>query len=97
MQKFAAKTLLAVLTTLVLTGCAILPTPVSQPEVSIPEIQKHIMFLASDSLKGRGTGLPENRIAAEYIAETFAQYGLEPLGDDGYQYFDVVTDVEAGP
>lgn len=97
MQKFSAKTLLAVLTTLVLTGCAILPTPVSQPEVSIPEIQKHIMFLASDSLKGRGTGLPENRMAAEYIAETFAQYGLEPLGDDGYQYFDVVTDVEAGP
>lgn len=88
--------LLTALVGVALSGCALLPLRTSAPEVSIPELQKHITYLASDALKGRGTGLPENRIAAQYIADMFAEYGLEPLGEDGFQYFDVVTDVTAG-
>lgn len=45
------------------------------------ELKAHVEFLASDSLKGRATGTPECREAAEYIAKQFAQSGLAPFGD----------------
>jgi hypothetical protein len=40
---------------------------------------------------GRLAGSPEGRAAAEYIAERFAEYGLQPAGDDGtyFQEFPV--------
>lgn len=47
--------------------------------ISVSEIQKHITYLASDSLKGRGTGTDEEKIAAQYIAQHFKKYGLLPL------------------
>lgn len=47
-------------------------------------ITKHIAFLASDKMKGRGTGSPENAKAAAYVAKQFKKYGLAPLGTDGY-------------
>src|SRR4051812_31437536 len=40
------------------------------------EIKKHISFLASDKLKGRGTSAPEELEAARYIAAQFKQAGL---------------------
>ena len=46
-------------------------------------LRKHITFLASDKLKGRGTGTKEERKAAEYLAKQFKQIGLQPKGDDG--------------
>jgi hypothetical protein len=39
-------------------------------------IKKHITFLASDELKGRGTSSPEEKQAAEYIAKEFKKAGL---------------------
>ena len=47
--------------------------------ISVSEIQKHITYLASDSLKGRGTGTSEEKLAAHYIAQQFKKYGLLPL------------------
>jgi Zn-dependent M28 family amino/carboxypeptidase len=44
----------------------------------------HITFLANDSMKGRDTGSPEHRKAAEYIADHFKQAGLKPGGTKGY-------------
>jgi len=44
----------------------------------------HIAFLADDRMKGRETGSPEHREAAEYIAAQFKQAGLQPGGTDGY-------------
>src|ERR1051325_1982567 len=41
-------------------------------------IKKHISYLASDKLKGRGTGSPEEKKAADYIAKDFKKYGLMP-------------------
>ena len=54
---------------------------------------KHLRFLASDELRGRGNSMPELRIAANYIARHFAEYGLEPAGDDGtfFQEFEITT------
>jgi Zn-dependent M28 family amino/carboxypeptidase len=44
----------------------------------------HIAFLADDRMKGRETGSPEHREAAEYIATQFKSAGLTPGGTDGY-------------
>ena len=44
----------------------------------------HVTFLASDAMKGRDTGSPEHRKAAEYIADQFKRAGLEPGGTKGY-------------
>lgn len=40
-------------------------------------ILKHLNFLASDSLQGRGLGSEGIEIAAKYIADKFQQFGLE--------------------
>ena len=39
-------------------------------------IKKHITYLASDELKGRGTSSPEELLAANYIAKQFKAAGL---------------------
>jgi Zn-dependent M28 family amino/carboxypeptidase len=44
----------------------------------------HVSFLADDSMKGRDTGSPEHRKAAEYVASEFARAKLEPGGTNGY-------------
>lgn len=42
----------------------------------VPSVKKHITYLASDDLKGRGTSTPEEKLAAEYIAKEFKKAGL---------------------
>lgn len=49
---------------------------------SSEKIKKHIAFLASDKLHGRGSGTEDERKAANYIIEQFKQIGLTPQGDD---------------
>jgi Zn-dependent M28 family amino/carboxypeptidase len=44
----------------------------------------HVSFLASDAMKGRDTGSPEHRKAAEYVAAEFKRAGLAPGGATGY-------------
>jgi Zn-dependent M28 family amino/carboxypeptidase len=44
----------------------------------------HVSFLADDRMKGRETGSPEHRQAAEYIARHFKEVGLKPGGTNGY-------------
>jgi hypothetical protein len=68
-----------------------------EPEITVKELEEHVYFLASDSLKGRKPGTPESKVAAEYIRDQFISFGLEPLGKDGFQYFDVIISVEPGP
>ncbi len=53
------------------------------PVFSAKRIMKHIKFLASDELKGRGINLPEINKAANYILEKFKEYGLQPGSDNG--------------
>ncbi|NUN07779.1 MAG: M20/M25/M40 family metallo-hydrolase [Ignavibacteriaceae bacterium] len=43
------------------------------------DLKTYISFLASDKLKGRFAGTPENAIAAEYIAKRFSELGLKPF------------------
>jgi Zn-dependent M28 family amino/carboxypeptidase len=44
----------------------------------------HVTFLANDSMKGRDTGSPEHRKAAEYVADHFKRAGLAPGGTKGF-------------
>jgi len=45
-------------------------------------LRAHVAFLADDLLKGRDTGSHGYEIAAHYVANQFAQYGLVPAGDN---------------
>ena len=44
----------------------------------------HVTALADDSMRGRETGSPEHRKAAEYVAAVFKRAGLTPAGSDGW-------------
>jgi aminopeptidase YwaD len=65
-------------------------------EITPEEILSHISYLASDDLKGRKPGTAENKLAASYIRDQFKQYGLRLMGDNGFQYVDLVVGVELG-
>ncbi len=54
-----------------------------QTVISENNLRRNITYLASDSLKGRGTGTPEERLAALFIADQFEAAGLAPKGDNG--------------
>jgi aminopeptidase YwaD len=65
-------------------------------EITTADLQKQIGFLASDSLKGRKPGTPEDAVTTAYIRDCFKKAGLELLFDNGLQKFQIVSDVKAG-
>lgn len=60
--------------------------PAQESFFSEKVIKKHVSYLASDKLKGRGTGSKEEIKASEYIAKYFEKAGLTPKGDNGTWY-----------
>jgi hypothetical protein len=85
---------LAFLAVLVLSACATNPPPpassappseaaVGDASITATDVRTHVEFLASDELMGRDTPSPGLERAADYIANAFGSYGLEPAGDDG--------------
>lgn len=52
---------------------------------SAERIRKHVDYLASDRMQGRGTGSRENERAARYIIKEFKKLDLLPLGTYGYR------------
>ncbi len=65
-------------------------------EVTVKELQEHIKYLSSDSLKGRLTGSQGDSLAAEYIKAKLLSYGLVPLSGDGLQRYKVTKRVIPG-
>ena len=57
----------------------------------ISNLQTSINFLANDSLQGRRTGTPGEKLAYEYLENQFKNAGLTPKGDNNsyLQLFDV--------
>lgn len=51
--------------------------------LNLNNIEKHVKYLASDKLKGRGTASKEELKAAKYIAKYYKKLGLMPKGDNG--------------
>ncbi len=66
------------------------------PEITAEELTAHVEFLASDSLKGRYPGTPEDIVTARYIANEFKKAGLQWITADGLQDYEIVTFIEAG-
>jgi hypothetical protein len=60
--------------------------PAQQSTISEKNLNKHVYFLASDKLKGRGTGTPEEAKAAKYIAKQFKKAGLSPKGNNVWEH-----------
>lgn len=59
------------------------------PDTNVNDIRQHIAYLASDDMKGRLAGSPQEARAAAYIADHFDKFGLTPASEDGrfYQFF----------
>ncbi len=79
---------------LIFISALLLNICVNAQSITEKDLKETIYFLASDSLKGRAPGTPEMKVAAEYIREQFKKNGLILLGDNGFQYFDIITGVK---
>ena len=71
--------------------------PKFEAEITIPEINGHITYLASDDLKGRYPGTPEDSELTAYIAGEFEKEGLQLYEGTGLQHFEIVQEIETGP
>ena len=64
-----------------------------QPEAKHDPLLQHITgelaFLSSDAMHGRGSGTPDELLAATYIASELTQAGIAPAGDNGGYIQDV--------
>lgn len=80
---------------LILPGLALAQSDKELTEETVQKstIEGHIYFLASDELKGRGTGTEGIDIAAKYIATSFRRYGVAqvPGADEYFQHLDMVN------
>ncbi len=76
-------------------GCS--KKKIDEPEITQKELHETIGYLASDSLKGRFPGTPEDARLSKYIAGQFEKAGLTLLFDKGLQSFEVTVDISAGP
>lgn len=57
--------------------------------------KKHVNYLASEQLKGRKAGTDGDSLAAMYIRQQFEEIGLSRFTPSGFQYYKLVTDVNA--
>ena len=59
------------------------------PDTHANDVRQHIEYLASDNMKGRLAGTPQEARSAAYIADHFDTFGLTPASEDGrfYQFF----------
>jgi hypothetical protein len=55
----------------------------TEPEIAADDLRLRIGLLASDAMRGRDTGSPGLRSAADYLASEMSRLGWEPAGDDG--------------
>lgn len=65
-----------------LTSVAFTDGPPPRDPLAI-SIHAELSFLASDAVHGRGSGTPDELIAASYIASELEQIGIAPAGDNG--------------
>lgn len=52
--------------------------------ITIDALHGHVAWLADDDREGRMAGQPGYDAAAQYVADRFAEFGLEPAGEDGW-------------
>lgn len=59
-------------------------TPAAPATAEAADWWRHVAFLADDDMRGRETGSPEHRKAANYVSDQFEKAGLQPAGSHGY-------------
>src|SRR5256886_12902133 len=76
-----------------------LPAAAQQAMNSIDaeKIRATVKYVADDKLEGRGTGQKGGDMAADWIAQQFKTYGLQPAGDNGtffqnIKFYGITTD-----
>ena len=89
----SVRSLLGVLVALGVYGCAPAP-PAPSSSVSESAVAPaaepaaawwaHVTFLSADEMRGRETGSPEHRKAANYVADQLARAGVQPAGTNGF-------------
>jgi Zn-dependent M28 family amino/carboxypeptidase len=91
----SVRRLLGVWAVVASAGCAseaTAPAPASSPASDATATRPepagawwtHVTFLAADEMRGRETGSPEHRKAANYVAEQLAKAGVAPAGTNGF-------------
>lgn len=82
---------------LLLAGAALwtaeMPTPA---KIDAEHYLNYVKVLASEKMRGRGTGSKELETAAEMIAKEFKAAGLQPVGGSYFQRFPVTTQARLG-
>lgn len=86
----------AAATAILVAAAVVAQDPAPAPGVEsirAADLEADVRFLAGDSLRGRLTDTPGNRVAADFIASRFARLGLAPAGSDGTHFhrFDLLT------
>ncbi len=71
--------------------------PTYNPAITEEDLHEDLQFLATDSLKGRYPGTPEDSVLLGFIAGKFESFGLKPLDDQYVQYFDVISAISPSP
>ncbi|KAF1712676.1 peptidase M20 [Pseudoxanthomonas kalamensis DSM 18571] len=66
------------------------PTVVPGGDIQADNLAESLRMLTSDAFEGRAPNTPGEEKTVDYIAERFAEAGLEPAGDDG-GWFQQVT------
>ena len=69
----------------------------AQMNSPLQQVQVDVVYLASDYLEGRETGLKGEQLAAEYISWRFAQMGLTPKGENGSWYHEFEFNYNPNP
>ena len=60
--------------------------------ITVEDLTKHLTYLASDELKGRDTGSPEGKIAAQYLADFYKGLGLAaPVSGSYFQNVPLIS------
>lgn len=58
--------------------------------ITVEDLTRHLTILADDEMQGRETGQPGQKLAADYLADIFAAYGLPTIGADN-SYFQPIS------
>jgi hypothetical protein len=59
------------------------PAALPSPKLCASCIRANMEFLASDAMRGRGSGTQDELLAATYVAAQLRAYGIAPAGNDG--------------
>ena len=70
-------------TALLLTSATLSGQKEGLAAINKSDLKAYMIFFASDAMKGRDTGTPENEIAALYLRTNIMRLGLKPIPETG--------------